>query len=847
MIYYLLAVGLCWFVFYFCYEVLLARLTFFKVNRYYLITTVLLGLVLPLIPAVNWFSPTNSNSSEQAFLLKPVVITMQAAEQSIEEIVVTPISEHSNWHWEDGLLIIYFIGVLITGLRFVIGIERIMSLHKKGHLERRDGYTLVKTNKNHLPFSFFNYLFWSKNFAVEKPDEERIVHHELAHIKEHHSVDVLLIEIIKMFFWYNPFIYLYKKATTEVHEYLADAAVINTFQKKKQYGLLLLRQTQSGQPLALANHFIHSQLKKRLQMMTRSQTQRSAIWKYALIIPLVGILGYVFAQQQQPVKQALDKTIHVIGYGENGVVPAFNAQRVYADLTSDLAELKNENSEKTQHDAYNLLSARYVKLMNDYPTHQQTIIKLTQQAIDETNAPFAIETSMNYDFAMVIPNWVKQQNGTANVSGEIFKVVEVMPRYPGCEEVQDFEKRNLCSQKKMLTFIYQHIKYPALAREAGIQGTVVINFVVTDKGKIANLKLIREIGGGCGDEALRVISEMPDWMPGKQGGQAVNVSYNIPIKYKLDGEKVNKNDVIKKLDAFTDKDKSAQPLLIIDGKEMPIGDVNSLNADDIEKIEVLKGEAAIKKYGDKGSNGVLVVSTKNNTAKKSKLPGEEELFQVVEEMPRFPGCEAETDDQIRKNCAMKKMFEFIYGNIKYPKEAHAKGIEGTVIVRFIVDKTGAIRDAELTRDIGGGCGDAVIKVVDMMPDWIPGKQKGKHVNVVFNLPIKFKLGKSETSEKNQSDEVESTAIKLEKSLQLDQFNAFPNPAESQLTIRFKGKKAPTVITLMDAAGKEIFREELPQFSGDYNREVNLKTMARGTIFLQVTQGDLKFMEKIVLQ
>ncbi len=123
-------------------------------------------------------------------------------------------------------------------------------------------------------------------------------------------------------------------------------------------------------------------------------------------------------------------------------------------------------------------------------------------------------------------------------------------------------------------------------------------------------------------------------------------------------------------------------------------------------------------------------------------PEVEEIFQVVEEMPRFPGCEDKPEAE-RKACADKAMLQFIYKNIKYPPIARENGVEGTVVVTFVVEKDGSISGAKVLRDIGAQCGQEGLRVVKMMNSmgkkWAPGKQRGRPVKVQFNLPIKFRL------------------------------------------------------------------------------------------------------------
>ena len=118
--------------------------------------------------------------------------------------------------------------------------------------------------------------------------------------------------------------------------------------------------------------------------------------------------------------------------------------------------------------------------------------------------------------------------------GAPYLMVEFMPRFPGCEDSGLMKKeKETCAQKAMLKFIYSNIKYPTIARENGIEGTVVVQFVVGKDGSISKLKVVKDIGGGCGEEAARVLKKMPKWIPGIQQGNKVKVQYNIPVKYQL--------------------------------------------------------------------------------------------------------------------------------------------------------------------------------------------------------------------------------------------------------------------------------------------------------------------------
>ena len=124
-------------------------------------------------------------------------------------------------------------------------------------------------------------------------------------------------------------------------------------------------------------------------------------------------------------------------------------------------------------------------------------------------------------------------------------------------------------------------------------------------------------------------------------------------------------------------------------------------------------------------------------------------FAIAEQMPMFPGCEEIADYQSRMACSQKKMLEFIYSNIQYPKEAKENGIEGMVVVKFVVRRDSSLTDIEVLRALGGGCSEESVRVVESMPKWHPGIYKGEPANVQFNLPIRFKLEDPEPKKKKR--------------------------------------------------------------------------------------------------
>ena len=152
------------------------------------------------------------------------------------------------------------------------------------------------------------------------------------------------------------------------------------------------------------------------------------------------------------------------------------------------------------------------------PPKQVTQIKIVE---DDVEVDEDIDIDAEADEDLEIEEYIPPSDDEEEVAEqEIFTVVESMPEYPG-------------GMGALMKYLSQSIKYPPLAKESGIQGRVFINFVVEPDGSISNVKVLRGIGGGCDEEAVRVVAAMPKWKPGKQRGKAVRVSYNLPVKFTL--------------------------------------------------------------------------------------------------------------------------------------------------------------------------------------------------------------------------------------------------------------------------------------------------------------------------
>jgi len=152
------------------------------------------------------------------------------------------------------------------------------------------------------------------------------------------------------------------------------------------------------------------------------------------------------------------------------------------------------------------------------PPKQVTVLQVVEDDVEvEDEIEIDVEVDQETEIEVYVPPVMEEEEV---VEAEIFTVVESMPEFPG-------------GPAKMMEYIAKNIKYPAMARESGIQGRVFVNFVVEPDGSVSNVKVLRGIGGGCDEEAVRVVEAMPKWTPGRQRGKAVRVSFNLPVRFTL--------------------------------------------------------------------------------------------------------------------------------------------------------------------------------------------------------------------------------------------------------------------------------------------------------------------------
>nr|WP_294894918.1 TonB family protein [uncultured Pedobacter sp.] len=511
---------------------MLRKETFFSLNRYYLLFVALASGLIPLIKT-NWFNET-AQPVQQRFI-NATVIVMNGYASPIED----------NWTLGDILTLIYFGVILLMSIRLVYKLTKLNQV--------------LKDKDQPEAFSFFRKIRINKNL----PEQTTIEKHELTHAKQLHSADVLLFEVLSIINWFNPIIYCYKNSIKHIHEFIADEVVLKTKIDKRNYALLLLSKNFGVATHTLTNNFFNqSLLKRRIEMMNKTKSRKTAIIKYGLSAPL-----FLLAMVLSSAKISESKTINNLS---EKVQPEKQLSEILIpDVVSNLAQTATKENETTT------ISKNETDLLKP----------------DSVAKPKSAKTLMLTEGS--VAGYGNLSNDTTNANS-IFTNVEVLPSFPG--GIEAFGK-----------FLGKNMKYPEDARKQNIQGRVFCQFVVEKDGSLSNIKVVRGIGDGCDEEAVRVLALSPKWNPGMHKGEIVRVSYVLPIFFQLKDE----NKSVSPLPPPIDFSSKTRPLIMIDGVECKDEKTfKKLNPETIDHINVLKDKSATEKYGEKGKNGVILIISK---------------------------------------------------------------------------------------------------------------------------------------------------------------------------------------------------------------------------------------------
>jgi TonB family protein len=277
MMHYLSGVSFCLILLFMVYWFFLRRDTFFMINRLYLISMVALSLAFPLIP-LHWARPEPTNTV--AILLDPVLITPEAVESVVDKHL--GIFEMA--------LVVYLTGVALFFIRFLIQLIQLGAIVRRFGVTTRHGQTLVLVDRGYAPFSFFDYIFINEA-SVAPGCMQTIIAHERVHIRQWHSLDLVLVELATILQWFNPVIWIAGREIKRIHEYLADEGVLQNGIHRSIYQQMILDESMGIRVNGLTNHFNVSLLKNRITMMSKSKSGAWSKTKVLLAIPSLLLLG----------------------------------------------------------------------------------------------------------------------------------------------------------------------------------------------------------------------------------------------------------------------------------------------------------------------------------------------------------------------------------------------------------------------------------------------------------------------------------------------------------------------------------------------------------------------------
>ncbi len=537
---YLLQVNIYLVLFLGFYWIALKNETFFKPNRIYLISTAVLSFLIPFL---------------SLDLFRDLVITETVREISMVpmEVVYQPViiaSEPSGATPADVLTWIYLTGAGFFLARLLV---RLYGLRK------------AIRNPQNTAFSFFGIL----SVAPELEQRDTILQHEQVHARQWHSFDVLLMEILAVINWFNPVTYLYRTEIRHIHEFIADEE--SSRDSKETYAMLLLSNTFGIPAHQLTNSFFNqSLLKRRIHMLSKHRSQRTKLLKYGLCAPIFSFMLILSsAAVSRQASELADTGSDLITRAEarksnNDFLkrnPAVRGVRWSAGGTVLEIFLKNGKTER-----YDLANADEMeKLTTAYGTvpvpppaaasedtipagspedyeqflknnpevervgwrNRLVIITLKSgrsESYDLDNEA-AMKTARNkYGKLPAAPPPPPQRSNTGNASQQDdlynFASVEQLPKFPGGDE--QFGK-----------FLAGNLKYPAEAKEKHISGRVFVSFVVEKDGSLTDIKVLRGLGYGTDEEAVRVLKASPKWSPGMKEGKKVRVQFTMPIFFQL--------------------------------------------------------------------------------------------------------------------------------------------------------------------------------------------------------------------------------------------------------------------------------------------------------------------------
>lgn len=522
MIAYLLEVAVLQLVLLLLYFLLIKKETALQFQRSYLLLTMLLALLVPLL-SISMPATGNGTAidTEYELALSPSMIG-DASQKMSDKI------SKNGFYFDNASLLeqIYLGSIMISVLLLLIGVTRVILLKLKSRRRDYKGHTLIEIQGTRQSFSFLTWVF------VQKDAPKAIIEHELAHVKLYHTLDNIILQLFKSFFWWTPGSWMVIKELRLIHEFQADAYAVKQ-SDFHEYKEVLIRTSLNSIGLSLASSFHHGSILRRLNTMSK-QTHNIPKWKISTLGVLVALTVLVFSCSEElgdDIKKMTEMSSSV-SYADlpsrmQEKYPEKPGDRYFVFYVENMGEDNSQlkfNIDEENNTGIVLPSGKRVKNLQDI---DPGMIKALDVQREERNPDIGrVYMILSEDNTVV-----ERMANAGSDQDEVFTVVEEQPEFPG-------------GSTELYRIIGERLKYPKEARKQGIEGRVFIQFVIDETGQVTNVKPVKGIGAGCDEAAANVIAELPAFIPGKQRGKNVKVRMVLPVIFTLDGDEPQEKSTI---------------------------------------------------------------------------------------------------------------------------------------------------------------------------------------------------------------------------------------------------------------------------------------------------------------
>ncbi|CAM1345069.1 M56 family metallopeptidase [Tenacibaculum amylolyticum] len=479
------------------YDLFLSKETFFSKNRFYLLITIILSFVLPLIKI-----PTIQKvvTEEYNIILPEIVLSPQT------------VIEQQKWYQSINYLdVLFWIGASFFVAILLYKLVKIFSIVYKNKVTRFSDYNLVSLPNSTKAFSFFNYIFLGDK--IEEKQREKIITHELVHSKQKHTLDLLFFEFLKVVMWFNPMIWVFQKRISLVHEFLSDAVASKTTEKNTYINSLLSEAFQVEQ-IAFINQFYKSSLlKKRIIMMTKKQSKKVQQLKYLLLVPvLASMLLYTACSENEPSINQQEK----VSEGKNPPPPPIFKAKGSVDV------LYGKEVPTTREYSFDELSEQEQK---DFSK-----IKSTFKVVGDTFKLRIFEGENDRKVVFIdMKEIIKKTKKAYAEEGLVpFSVLDNPPAFIGKGTGKDSFNRN------MADFVQDNFD-SKIANTLGLEPgkkRIYAQFRIDKEGNVVNIK-VRAPHPKLKEHVKEMIEKLPQMTPGEKDGKIVKVGYVLPITFEV--------------------------------------------------------------------------------------------------------------------------------------------------------------------------------------------------------------------------------------------------------------------------------------------------------------------------